>query len=75
MATLSNVDPSVVGNPSAVQVAIGGIQQNVTQVNAGAQNGTVTVSFVVSQSFNGAAVPVLVAVKGVISDPVSIIVK
>jgi hypothetical protein len=73
-ATLSNVDPSVVSNPSRVQVAIAGVLQNISQVNAG-QNGTVTVSFVVSQSFNGATVPVLVAVNGVVSDPVSIIVK
>jgi hypothetical protein len=44
-------------------------------VNAGTQAGTVTVSFVVSQSFSGATVPVVVAVDGIASDPVSIIVK
>jgi uncharacterized protein (TIGR03437 family) len=75
MAGLSNVDPSVVSNPSRVQVFIAGISQNVSQVNAGTQNGTVTVSFVVSKSFSGAPVPVVVAVDGVPSDPVSIIVK
>jgi hypothetical protein len=75
MATVSNVDPSVVSNPSRVQVALAGISQNVTQVNAGTQSGTVTVSFVVSQSFSGAIVPVVVAVGGVASDPASIIVK
>jgi uncharacterized protein (TIGR03437 family) len=75
MATVSNVDPSVVSNPSRVQVTIAGISQNVSQLNAGTQNGTLTVAFVVSQSFSGATVPVVVAVGGVPSDPASIIVK
>jgi uncharacterized protein (TIGR03437 family) len=75
VATVSNVDPSVAGNPGGVQVTIAGIQQAVVQVNAGAQKGTVTVSFVVSQSFSGATVSVAVAVGGVTSSPSSIIVK
>jgi uncharacterized protein (TIGR03437 family) len=75
MAVVSNIDPSVVGNPGRVQVTIAGISQNVSQVNAGSQNGTVAVSFVVSQSFSGATVPVVVAVGGIASDPSSIIVK
>jgi uncharacterized protein (TIGR03437 family) len=74
MAVVSSVDPSVVSNPSRVQVTIAGISQNISQVSAG-PNGTVTVSFVVSQSFTGATVPVVVAVNGVTSDPASIIVK
>jgi hypothetical protein len=64
-----------VGNPGRVQVTIAGISQNVSQVNAGAQNGAVTVSFAVSKSFSGATVPVVVAVDGVTSSPASIIVK
>jgi len=56
-------------------VTIAGITQNISQVNAGSQNGTVTVSFVVSKPFGGATVPVVVAVDGVPSDPASIIVK
>ena len=75
VAAVSNVDPSVAGNPGRVQVTIAGIQQAVLQANAGAQNSTITVSFVVSQSFNGATVPVVVAVDGVTSSPASIIVK
>jgi uncharacterized protein (TIGR03437 family) len=74
-ATMSNIDPTVTSNPGRVQVTIAGISQNVTQVNAGTQAGTVTVSFVVSQSFSGGTVPVVVAVDGIASDPVSIIVK
>jgi hypothetical protein len=75
MAVVSNIDPSVVGNPGRVQATIAGISQNVSQVNAGSQVGTVAVSFVVSQSFSGATVPVVVAVGGIASDPSSIIVK
>lgn len=74
-ATVFDIDPTVTTNPGRVQVTIAGISQNVTQVNAGTQAGTVTVSFVVSQSFSGATVPVVVAVDGIASDPVSIIVN
>ena len=75
VATVANVDPSVTSNTSRVQVTIAGIPQAVLQVNLGAQKGTVTVSFAVSQSFSGATVPVVVAVDTVTSDPSSIVVK
>src|SRR5262249_22277035 len=48
--TVTNVDPGVTSNPSRVDVTVSGLEMPVLQVMPGAQRGTVTVSFVVSQS-------------------------
>jgi hypothetical protein len=67
--TVSNIDPTVTSNPARVQVTLSGLPMNIVQVAAGSQKGYVNVSFVVSQSFGGATVPVIVLVDGAPSSP------
>src|SRR5579875_650718 len=73
-AVLSNIDPTVVNNPLRVRVTVSGLPATVLSVLPGSQFGTVTVSFVVSQSFGGASVPVVVWVDGAPSSPYPIVV-
>jgi uncharacterized protein (TIGR03437 family) len=74
-ATVSGVDLGVVKNPGRIQVSAGGMSMAVLQVVAAANNQSVVVAFQVGQSFGGASVPVVVAVDGVRSSPVAIVVN
>jgi hypothetical protein len=47
----------------------------VSQIKAGAQQGTVQVFFVISQSFGGSAASVVVTVDGVRSSPYAVIIR
>jgi uncharacterized protein (TIGR03437 family) len=77
MAILSNVDPTVVNDPTAVQVTLSGTPTSATVLSVlpGPQASQVTVSFVVTQSFGGASVPVVVSVDGAPSNPYAVIVQ
>jgi uncharacterized protein (TIGR03437 family) len=75
LMTVSNVDPSVAGNPSRVQVTLSGVQMAVLSVSPGPQNGIVTVAFVVSESFGSTKASAVVTVDGSRSSPYSILVK
>ncbi|HEY7389515.1 MAG TPA: IPT/TIG domain-containing protein [Bryobacteraceae bacterium] len=75
IAILSNIDPTVVNDPTRVQVTISGLPVTVLSVLPGSQSGTVTVSFLVSQSFGGASVPVVVSVDSAPSSPYPVIVQ
>ena len=75
LVTLLNVDPSVVNNPSRLQVTVSGLPMYVSQVMAGVQLGTIQVAFAISQSFGSSAVPVVVAVDGVRSGPLTLIIR
>jgi uncharacterized protein (TIGR03437 family) len=74
VANVSNVPASVAGNSSEVEVTVSGLPMAVLQVAQASQPGTVAVSFVVSQSFGGATVPVVVTVQGASSSPYEIVV-
>jgi uncharacterized protein (TIGR03437 family) len=75
-ATVSDVNASsLVSNPSLVQVTLSGLPMAVLEVQAGTKQGTVTVSFVVSQSFGGSTIPVVVTANGAPSSPYEIIVQ
>jgi uncharacterized protein (TIGR03437 family) len=74
MAILSNVNPAAV-NSSSVQVTMSGLPMTVLSVSQGPRAAEVTVSFVVSQSFGGASVPVVVSVSGSPSNPYPVIVQ
>jgi uncharacterized protein (TIGR03437 family) len=74
LLTLSGVDPTVVNNPSRIQVTLAGVPMYVSQVSTGTQAGTVQVAFAISQSFGSSAVPIVVAVDGNPSSPYSILV-
>jgi uncharacterized protein (TIGR03437 family) len=75
VATVSGVDPSVIGSTGRVQVTISGVPMYVSQIKAGAQQGTVQVFFVISQSFGGSAASVVVTVDGVRSSPYAVIIR
>lgn len=76
VANVSNVPPSFAASPSQsqVQVTVSGLPMPVLQVVPGSQQGAVAVSFVVSQSFGGATVPVVVTTQGASSSPDNIVV-
>jgi uncharacterized protein (TIGR03437 family) len=75
IATVSGVDPSVLGSTGRVQVTISGVPMYVSQVKAGPQSGTVQVVFVISQSFGSSAASVVVTVDGVRSSPYAVIIR
>jgi len=74
IATVSNVNSSVASNPSQVEVTVSGLPMAVLQVAQGSQPATIAVSFVVSESFGGATVPVAIIVQGASSSPYSLVV-
>jgi hypothetical protein len=66
---VNGLDPTVSGNLSRMQVTVSGIPMPVVQAGNG------QVQFVLSQSFGGAQVPVVVSVDGSASNPFSISVR
>jgi hypothetical protein len=64
---VANLDPTVVNNPSRVQVALGSLVIPVTITPAG--NGQFQMQFVMPQGFGGIAIPLTVAVDGSASLP------
>jgi uncharacterized protein (TIGR03437 family) len=74
-ANMTGVDPTVVNDPSRVQVTVAGASMGVLRITAAANNNSVQVPILVGQSFGGASVPVVVAVDGVSSDPYLIVVN
>ena len=63
---VANLDPSVASNPSRVQVTVSGLVMPVTAAGNG------QIQFVLTQSFGGAQVPVVVSVDGSASAPFTI---
>jgi len=75
VATVTGVDPSVIGSTSRVRAFVSGVEMAVLQISAGSDKNTVQVAFLVGQSFGGLGVPVVVSVDGTRSSPYSIVVK
>jgi hypothetical protein len=71
---VSNLDPTVLGNPSRLQVTING-QAVPVQGLAAAGNGQTQITFVLTQGFGGAVVNLAVVVDGSSSVPYPITVR
>ncbi len=70
---VSNLDPTVLANPSRLQVMLNG--QPMPATLSPAANGQTLITFVVTQGFGGAAVNLTVVVDGSSSAPYGIIVR
>jgi uncharacterized protein (TIGR03437 family) len=68
-------DPSVIGSQGRVQVTLAGLAMQVVQIAPGVAPGTVQVTFQITQSFGGSAVPLIVTVDSSSSDPFPITVS
>ena len=71
---VSNLDPTVPGNPSRLQVTINGQSMPVQSLTPGG-NGQTQITFVLTQSFGGILVNLAVVVDGSSSAPVPITVR
>ena len=68
-AVVSGIDPAA-ANPNRVQVTVSGVPMTILQIAP--QGGQFQIQFVLSQSFGGSQVPVVVSVDGSGSAPVAI---
>jgi uncharacterized protein (TIGR03437 family) len=73
--TMAGLDPTVPGNPSRLQVTVSGIAMQVLGQIMPAPNGQSQVQIVLTQSFAGAQVPLMVSVDGSSSAPFVITVR
>jgi uncharacterized protein (TIGR03437 family) len=71
---VTGLDPGVLTNQSRVQVAVSGVMMPVLSISAAANN-QFQIQFIVTQSFSGASVPLMVWVDGSSSLPVNITVR
>jgi uncharacterized protein (TIGR03437 family) len=71
---VSNLDPTVVGDPSRLQVTINGQSMPVQSITP-ASNGQTQITFVLTQGYGGATVNLSVVVDGSSSVPVPLIVR
>jgi hypothetical protein len=70
---VANLDPTVVNNPSRVQVSLGSLMIPVTISPAG--NGQFQLQFVMPQSFGGIPIPLAVVLDGSASVPYLVTVR
>lgn len=71
---VTGLDPGVLSNQGRVQVAVSGVTMPVLSISPLA-NGQFQIQFIVTQSFSGASVPLVVWVDGSSSQPLNIIVR
>ena len=73
-AVVTGLDPTVLTNQNRVQIAVSGVTMPILSISA-LPNNQFQIQFLVTQSFAGATVPLMVWVDGSSSQPVSITVR
>lgn len=75
VVTVSGVDPSVAGSLDRIHATMGGVDTPVLQVAPASTPGAAQVFFRITQSFGGAAVPLVITVDSNHTDPYTITVQ